>query len=170
MDVCRTMTLLYNQRGLMNEKFSETSIPWLSKSKWIGYSSVCYFLPPVMLKVTSLPLVFLLMALLVQPIVSFYSDYLWSGKRHISHGLDRWLSTSLIIFMIIISSYHLGWYTVIFAAPPIYYLYKGKCAVSQRNYKEYEYNHTLWHLTSPICGSIVLWIIQQKKGNIFNFS
>ena len=65
--------------------------------------------------------------------------------------------------MIIISSYHLGWYTVIFAAPPIYYLYKGKCAVSQRNYKEYEYNHTLWHLTSPICGSIVLWIIQQKK-------
>lgn len=169
MDIGNTINLLCKQSMLMTEKFSETSLPWLSRSKWIGYSSVLYFLPPYILKVTTAPTAVFYLALLLQPIVSFYSDYLWSGRRHISHGLDRWLSTSLIIIMIIISSCHLGLYTIIPATPPIYFLHQGKCAIKQRNYPAYVFNHTLWHFVSPISGSIVLWIIQRKNDNVFSF-
>ena len=55
MNICNSMTLLYKQYVLMTDKFSETSLPWLSRSKWVGYSSVLYFLPPHVLKVTTIP-------------------------------------------------------------------------------------------------------------------
>ena len=72
MDIGNTINLLCKQSMLMTEKFSETSLPWLSRSKWIGYSSVLYFLPPYILKVTTAPTAVFYLALLLQPIVSFY--------------------------------------------------------------------------------------------------
>ena len=82
--------------------FNKTSLRWKYKSKWVGYSSVCYIFPAILLKEHH---AMFRLVWIIQAIVSYASDYKWSGVTHWSHGIDRIWATVLVLTTMIIASY-----------------------------------------------------------------
>ena len=129
--------MLFNQVTLMTTSFRETALPWTTRSKWVGYSCFCY---------AALTPVHWIYA--VQAQVAYMSDYIYAGVPHVSHGLDRCLSTALTGHMAWYVARHYGWY-VFLGVIPIGFLYADMRAVRRKDWGAYVRYHTLWHITGP---------------------
>jgi len=137
--------------------------PWSERSKWVGYSAWCYILPSFFIKGTSLLSYFFRIIWIIQAGFVFSSDYGWATDVHVLHGIDRWLATLLVIYMIYITiKYYNKWYILCSGFIPIYCVYLSKIAAKRKDWDMYVLNQTIWHITGPIIASYVLQQIQLK--------
>ena len=106
--------------------------PWPERSKWVGYSAFCYMLPSFFIEGNS-PLSYFFRAIwIIQAGFVFSSDYGWITDVHVLHGIDRWLATSLVIYMFSITTkYYNIWYALISVFIPVYGVYLSKVAAKK---------------------------------------
>jgi hypothetical protein len=152
------MVGLSQQVKLMTTNFSATAMPWTRKSKLVGYSAICYAGPALVLRGGTgiFARVFSLLWCL-QVGACFWSDYTWTGRAHVSHGVDRWLASSLLVAMVVLASSQLSVaHALAAAALPLYCLRRGKLAVAEADWPRYVVWHSMWHLTGPVVACAVL--------------
>ena len=86
---------------------------------------------------------------------------MFTGLRHTSHGIDRWLASSLLVVMVSLATLYISALVALAAAVvPVYCLWRGKVAVAARDWDRYVRFHTLWHITGPIAATFVLVQVQ----------
>lgn len=124
--------ILCHQVRLMTQQCTCTSLPWTHKSTWIGFSAMFYLAPMFVSKQRA--------SWALQALLCFASDYWWAGIPHVSHGMDRWFATYMVLANFPASPW---------AMLPLMFLFRSKRAVKQRKYNEYVFNHVLWHFTGP---------------------
>ena len=159
--------LLAQKYSLMIDDFDGKMMPWTTKSKWVGYSAACYVLPAVLpIYPHSLTLFDTVFrgAWCVQAGVSYWSDYMHTGHRHVSHGVDRWLATSMLVVTVVLTAMNLGPEIALVAVtPPLVFQLKGQAAVRDRRWDAYVLNHTLWHVVGGFAAAYVLHNVQLAK-------
>lgn len=134
----------------MTINFNKTSLPWkLIKSKFIGFSSMCYMIPAFLLNGSTFILIMIKIIWIFQAIVSYYSDYIYSGITHISHGIDRWVSSILVFIMIIIATIIINPIEYLLFLIPIFFLQMGKYCAKNNKWNGYVFYHTGWHIIGP---------------------
>jgi len=128
------------QLTLMTRSFRATALPWKQRSAWIGGSSACYFVLSREHWMWT-----------VQAIVAFLSDYVYAGVPHVTHGIDRWLSTFMTLRLVVLTRRYMYLGVI-----PFYCFYRSKRAVANRDYRAYVLYHTLWHVSGPVIAASVL--------------
>ena len=138
--------MLAAQLKLMTRSWTSSALPWKTRSKWVGYSSACYA-----------ALAHMHWIYVVQAVVAYLSDYVYAGRPHVTHGIDRWLSTALTLHMALYMSRRVGCHAVL-GVIPVGFLYADMRAVRRRDWEGYVLHHTLWHISGPcvvlICDAV----------------
>ena len=148
---------------LLTNDFCKTNAPNCCNSKWVGYTSFLYILPYFFVPGTGIFAKILRTLYVLQGPVSHASDYTWHNVEHVSHGMDRWLATSLVGLSVYMSLRYIGFIqTILLGSVPLSFLYLAKKASVTNNEKQYNFTQTLWHLTSPFIGSYVLYKVGKK--------
>ena len=132
--------MLGRQIDMMTTSFRATAVPWKQRSAILGCSSACYCL-----------LVREHWMWAVQAGVTFLSDYVYSGVPHVTHGIDRWLSTFMALRLVVLTKRYMY-----LAVIPFYCFYQSKRALANRDYRAYVLYHTLWHVSGPLLATAVL--------------
>lgn len=136
---------------LLTTDFCKINVPICDKSKWVGYTSFLYVIPAFFIPGTSIFSYLLRLLYIVQAPISHASDYIWHNDQHISHGIDRWFATSLVIITIYLCIRYLSFKESFFyGVIPISCLYLAKTASNINDINLYNISQTFWHITSPI--------------------
>ena len=114
-----------------------TRLPWTDRSRVIGLSTLLFAVPA--LARSSMPR-WKRAACVAQAIVAFYSDYVYAGRPHISHGVDRWLATVNVVLSAPEAIYR-GYF---FIPASCYYLSMKSIQAADKS--AYIFWHTLWHI------------------------
>ena len=131
--------MLARQLTLMTRSWTSTALPWKTRSKWVGYSCACYAI-----------LAHVHWIYAVQAVVGYLSDYVHAGRPHVTHGIDRWLSTALVLHI----AWHMGWYAFL-GVIPAGFMYAGMRAVRRRDWEGYVLYHTMWHVSGPLIAAAI---------------
>jgi hypothetical protein len=83
----------------MTAKFGKTCMPWGRKqSVWAGCSGAFFFVPGLFSLNENDPSSYvMLLAFVVQSVLSVRSDYVCTGKDSVWHGLDRWGASMMTV-------------------------------------------------------------------------
>lgn len=118
-----------------------TRLPWKSKSRTIGLSTLLFVLPALKKGTPTWKRV----SMTLQAYVSYLSDYAHSGDEHLSHGLDRLLAA----FNVAVYTPQLlrGDYWWI----PLACFMMSMSSIRLKHWEAYVLWHTLWHITGVAC-------------------
>ena len=149
---------------LITTDFTRANHPWNRSSKWVGYTAIFYLLPAFFIKNTNKWTILYKLLWMIQAVFVFSSDFLFGNpKRSAIHGIDRLMATSMVLSMIIISlRYYSIWFTVVGAFFPVYFVYLSKVYTEKKDWDNYVFYQSAWHVTGPIIVSYVLYDIQKK--------
>lgn len=148
---------------LLTKDFCKTNVPKCCKSKWVGYTSFLYISPYFFVPGNGIFAKILKILYILQGPISHASDYTWHNINNVSHGMDRWLATSLVGLSVYMSLRYIGFIqTILLGSVPLSFLYLAKKASVTNNEKQYNFTQTLWHLTSPFIASYVLYKVGKK--------
>lgn len=131
--------------GYMTSQLSETRLPWRERSHIIGLSTLLVALPACPMVRRDMPR-WKRYACMVQALVAFLSDYVYAGRRHISHGVDRWVATCSAA-MSVPAALRDGYLLV----PLMCYSMSIK-SIHAQDKASYTFWHTMWHL----CGAYMI--------------
>jgi len=136
----------------------DTCLPWDTRDPWIGLSSFSYGLPIVYL---DSPI--MIAALVLQVILSFLSDCIYSGRTSYTHSLDRILATTLTTISILRAFHHLTFeVAAILSFIPLTCFYLGKQAIAKRNWNQFRLWHSLWHISGGLALMYLNAIVQRR--------
>ena len=137
--------------NLLTNDFCKTNVPLCNKSRWVGYSCFLYITPVFFVPGRCFFSYILRLLYLLQAPVAFASDYIWHGHAHISHGIDRWFASFLVLITIFLCTSYLSLLsTFYYGIIPLSSLYKSKKACFIKDSNLYNIYQTIWHITSPI--------------------
>jgi len=145
---------------LLTCDFCKTNVPQCCKSKWVGYSCFLYVIPAFFIPGSSFFSDILRLLYIVQGPIAHASDYIWHNETHISHGIDRWFATTLVMITIYLCSRYLSFFnTIYYGIIPLSSLYLAKIASTINDMNLYNISQTIWHITSPISCCLVYYNI-----------
>ena len=132
---------MQEQARLMTSRLSSTRLPWTDRSAAVGFSALLLLIPA---SKRGMPR-WKRACYVLQAFISFLSDYVYSGRPHISHGVDRWFIT-LNALACAPRAVDSGC-----AMVPVvcYVLSMESIRLGQR--AAYEFWHTLWHVFGALC-------------------
>jgi len=145
-----------SQYNLVFNKFGHTSLPFQEKSLLVGISCFSFMLPILFCQRENIWL------WIFQSLISFASDYVYSGRYSITHGIDRVFAVSMTIYTAIwaILSFPLH---LLFLVPVLLFccticIVKSKAAAKEKNRVAYEFYHCLWHFLAGPTGAFVIYM------------
>lgn len=145
----------------MTLNFGKTCVHFggVKRSVCAGCSGVLFVLPGVVAlrgaDIENSRLV--LVAFITQAVLSVMSDYVSTGRNSFWHGLDRWMSTLMTIWMFWMAHKVSPKYVAI-GMPPLFCLYRSKNAIARGNWRGYVMWHTAWHVSAVAASSLVIWL------------
>lgn len=122
----------------MTSRLCHARLPWTQRSRVVGLSTLLVLLPAMKRRMPPWKRV----ALTMQAYVAYLSDYVYAGRPHVSHGIDRWMSTMNAVVhapRAIDKGY---------ALVPIVCFYLSMEAVRLRHREAYEFWHSMWHVAA----------------------
>lgn len=120
----------------MMSRWSDTRLPWRDRSVPVGMSALLLTLAATKEDMPTWKRQFAA----AQGIISFLSDYVYSGVPHWSHGLDRW---TIKLLALLHARRAMAKHTALL--PTCFYILSMK-AIAHRNKAAYHLWHTLWHV------------------------
>lgn len=148
---------------LLTTDFSKTMTPKFEKSVWIGISCFFTLLPLLFINGESGYATFLRILCLIQTPIAFLSDYTFSREDHIIHGIDRITATiCLMMFIYIAFYYNTVKQSIIYISVPILAIVLAKYNCNTCNEECYTINQVLWHFTTAIIVSYILYSLNKK--------
>ena len=108
----------------MTVHMRQTRLPWKDRSRLVGLSTLLSALPAFTRK--GIPR-WKRVACVVQAFVAYLSDYVYAGRPHLSHGIDRWVATINVILSTPVALYR----GCIFIPAVCYYLSMEAIALEQ---------------------------------------
>jgi len=136
---------LQHQWTFMTKSMCATSLPWRNRRSLIlGMSCLCYLFPAVYVcvkgKLKST------IAWILQAVVSFLSDFVYSGVNSVSHALDRWLAVGMTLYMVWLAYTAISTAFALTVLLPLTCMFFSKRAIHV-SFEHYVMWHTLWHVT-----------------------
>lgn len=152
---------------------SQTNVPWgTRRSKLLGLSAACYLLPALVDQAYGRKFLWAAQAVACFWCVCFQkcgsyrpqlfrSDFIDTGKRAMSHAIDKVLATSMVAYVAWFAFTSRGvLFVVAMASPPLAAYVLGTRARRRGCFKSYTYYHSLWHL---IGGLVAAYALLQKR-------
>ena len=139
------MLAIKKQMNLMTFDFSKTTLPWTRRSHAIGISCLAFFMPTLVITTSGSMQTVLRVLFPSQVGVALASDWWWSGRRHWSHGADKWHASLFLLLIIILSVKNIHILYPVGALYPLYNWIMAREAVIQYDWEDYVYYHSMWH-------------------------
>ena len=127
--------------AMMTSQWRASRLPWKERNAAVGLSTLLLFLPACK---QSIPM-WKRRLLAVQACVAFLSDYVYSGRPHISHGLDRWGIT-----LTALACAQRAARSDLACVPLACYMMSME-SIRLKHKAAYELWHTMWHVTGALC-------------------
>ena len=126
---------------MMTSRWSASRLPWQHRSTAVGLSTLLLLLPACKAGMPRWKRVLLA----TQAVIAFLSDYVYSGRPHLSHGLDRWGITLTAL----LCARRAARSDV--ALLPIACYSMSMESIRLKHRAAYELWHTLWHIFGALC-------------------
>lgn len=133
-----------SQLTMMTSQLCSTRLPWRDRSAVVGLSTLLFLIPA---SKRGMPR-WKRYSFVVQALLALLSDYVYAGRRHVSHGLDRWCAT-LNVLACAPRALAAGCAML----PMVCYALSME-AIRLQHRAGYEFWHTMWHITGAAC----LWV------------
>lgn len=150
----------------MTSNFGRTCMPWgVKRSFAAGCSGALFALPGVVaFKEDDATTTAMLCAFVAQAVLSVMSDYVCTGRDSVWHGLDRWMSSGMTVFMVWYAHAALSPKHCAIAVPPLFCLYNSKNAIARGDWPRYVAWHTAWHVSAVAGCCAVMYLVNGWEG------
>ena len=126
---------------MMTSQWRASRLPWQTRSSAVGLSTLLLLLPACKRGMPQWKRV----VLTLQAVVAFLSDYVYSGRPHASHGLDRWgITLTALLFAKRAAKSDAAFL-------PIVCYGMSMESIRLKHRAAYELWHTLWHIFGALC-------------------
>ena len=125
----------------MTSRLSHTRLPWTRRSRAVGLSTLLLLIPALKRDMPRWKRI----AFTVQAYIAYLSDYVYAGRSHISHGLDRWITTLNMMLCAPRAIDH-G-----YAFVPLVCYYLSMESIRLQHREAYEFWHSMWHVVGAAC-------------------
>jgi hypothetical protein len=141
-------------------------MPWgVKRSVAAGCSGALFALPGVVaFRENDTTTHVMLYAFAIQAVLSVMSDYVRTGRDSVWHGLDRWMSSGMTVFMVWYAHAALSPKHCAIAAPPLFCLYNSKNAIARGDWGGYVVWHTAWHVSAVVACCGVMYLVNGWEG------
>jgi len=128
--------------------FGSTALPFQQRSILVGLSCFMFMLPVPYATSKERYL------WIAQSVLSFSSDFIYTGRYSISHGMDRIFASFMTLYCLVWAMLSFPGYTKL-AVPFLLYfttvcIVKSKRAANRRERHAYEFYHALWHFLAGL--------------------